>query len=94
MSQHLDTCIVGSWVFATSPLTPGNATITGRIVEILRDVNHESNSVVLLDLFEVVVDRHPIFDMPVLTWPLEGQKIVAIAGKVITLASKPLKYCL
>lgn len=57
--------------------------MTGRVVEILRDVDNESNCVVLVDLFEISADRHPIFDMPVLLRPSEGEKIVAISGKVI-----------
>lgn len=63
-------------------------TVTGRIIEILRSVNNESLSLVLLDIFETMSELHPAFGMPVLARQFDEQKVVAILGKV-----SPIHFC-
>lgn len=74
VSMYRNTCVVGSWALATSPFASTHVTITSRIIEILRGANCEPNSIVLLDLSEIMAERHTVFKMPVLTRPLDGEK--------------------
>ncbi|KAF9445760.1 hypothetical protein P691DRAFT_795296 [Macrolepiota fuliginosa MF-IS2] len=80
ISSYENVCSIGSWVFATSPLTP-NAMVTGQIVEILCSINRQTDTLVLLDTFKITSECHVIFAMPVLTWPCGEQRIVIIPGK-------------
>ncbi|KAJ7693775.1 hypothetical protein B0H16DRAFT_1848276 [Mycena metata] len=63
ISESLDECSLGSWVFATSP-TDANSIISGRISDILVDPGDEV--LVVLELFQVLSARDEIFGMPVL----------------------------
>jgi hypothetical protein len=78
-SRHL--CRVGSWVFATSPFEASSLPITGRISEILKEVNGDL-VVAVLDVFEIRSERHPVFNMPVLARQFNEQKLVLVSGKV------------
>lgn len=68
-------------MFADSPFV-SDQTITGQILEILCDTVDKSITVVLLDLFELVSERHSIFGMPVLARAFGERKIVALSGLV------------
>ncbi|KAG8742162.1 hypothetical protein FRC10_001970 [Ceratobasidium sp. 414] len=57
-----DECEVGSWIAATH----SQATIIGRVQEILLDADSGTHGLVTIDRFEVAEDRHPILGMPVL----------------------------
>ncbi|KIJ94946.1 hypothetical protein K443DRAFT_639947 [Laccaria amethystina LaAM-08-1] len=59
-----DVCLVGSWVFATSPFNRTQS-ITGRIVEIVAEPEGK-RTVVILDVFDVRRTRHEIYGMPML----------------------------
>ncbi|KAG8696148.1 hypothetical protein FRC09_008704 [Ceratobasidium sp. 395] len=57
-----DRCQVGSWVVATHD----EATIIGRIQEILLDSRSEAHGIVTLNRFDVAEVRHPSLGMPML----------------------------
>ncbi|KAF8959102.1 hypothetical protein BDZ97DRAFT_2045777 [Flammula alnicola] len=59
-----DKCLVGSWVFATSPFN-AKQSVTGCIVEILAE-SEGKRAVIVLDVFEIRRTRHEIFGMPML----------------------------
>ncbi|KAJ6597903.1 hypothetical protein B0H10DRAFT_2231848 [Mycena sp. CBHHK59/15] len=63
VSESLDECSVGTWVFAKSH---GNADsiICGRLADILR--NQSGTSIVVIELFQLLGARHSHFGMPVL----------------------------
>ncbi|KAJ7688946.1 hypothetical protein B0H14DRAFT_3668449 [Mycena olivaceomarginata] len=63
VSQSLDECFVGSWIFAQSAIDE-NSTISGRISEIL--TNDARATIVVLELFQVLSVRDPLYGMPVL----------------------------
>ncbi|KAJ7032262.1 hypothetical protein C8F04DRAFT_1211182 [Mycena alexandri] len=63
ISESLDECSLGSWVFATSP-TAADSIISGRISDILVDAGDKV--LVVLELFQVLSARDEIFGMPVL----------------------------
>ncbi|KAJ7766095.1 hypothetical protein B0H16DRAFT_1793006, partial [Mycena metata] len=63
ISESLDECSLGSWVFAISP-TAADTTISGRITDILVDSGQQV--LVVLELFQVLSARDEIFGMPVL----------------------------
>ncbi|TFK86355.1 hypothetical protein K466DRAFT_550568 [Polyporus arcularius HHB13444] len=65
ISQADDTCVVGSWVCAQSPLQ-SNTIVLGRISHLLAQPR-EVDALVILDVFEVSATRHPKFNMPVLS---------------------------
>ncbi|KAJ7364499.1 hypothetical protein DFH08DRAFT_920925 [Mycena albidolilacea] len=65
ISESLDECLVGSWVFATSPTAVDSSTIAGRISDIL--VDSASLVLVVLERFQVLSARDKTFGMPVLT---------------------------
>ncbi|KAJ6602500.1 hypothetical protein DFH09DRAFT_1019642 [Mycena vulgaris] len=60
VSESLDECFVGSWIFAQSGT---NSPISGRISEILIG---DSGAVVVLELFQVLSTRDELYGMPVL----------------------------
>ncbi|KAJ6542973.1 hypothetical protein B0H19DRAFT_865265, partial [Mycena capillaripes] len=64
ISESLDECLLGSWVFAASPTAADSSMISGRISDILVD----SGKVVLvvLELFQILGTRDETFGMPVL----------------------------
>ncbi|KAJ6629947.1 hypothetical protein B0H10DRAFT_1939561 [Mycena sp. CBHHK59/15] len=63
VSESLNECLVGSWVFAKSDMPEGKIK-TGRISDIL--VNDEANAIVILELFQVLSTCDETFGMPVL----------------------------
>ncbi|KAJ7808954.1 hypothetical protein B0H14DRAFT_2380144, partial [Mycena olivaceomarginata] len=63
ISESLDECFVGSWVFAQSATGP-TATISGRISDIL--TNHTGTVIMVLEMFQVLSARDPLYGMPVL----------------------------
>ncbi|KAJ7239672.1 hypothetical protein C8J57DRAFT_1564739 [Mycena rebaudengoi] len=66
-SESLDECFVGSWAFAQSATDDSehSAVISGRITEILCAVS-DLSVVVLLEVFQVLSSRDPVYGMPVL----------------------------
>ncbi|KAJ3517709.1 hypothetical protein NLJ89_g342 [Agrocybe chaxingu] len=76
IARSEDKCVVGSWIFAKSPLTPSEL-ITGRIVEILANTTSD-RAVVILDVFQVLSTRHQIFGMPMLARRQEETTYVVI----------------
>ncbi|KAJ7479923.1 hypothetical protein FB451DRAFT_1172006 [Mycena latifolia] len=63
VSESLDDCRIGSWVFVKSEI-PEAAVKSGRISEIL--VNDAGTAVVILELFQVLSTRDELYGMPVL----------------------------
>ncbi|KAJ6483374.1 hypothetical protein C8R45DRAFT_1062899 [Mycena sanguinolenta] len=63
VSESLDQCFVGSWVFARSSIDEASM-ITGRISDIL--INKASTAIVVLELFQVLSVRDEYYGMPVL----------------------------
>ncbi|KAG9082372.1 hypothetical protein FRC06_005104 [Ceratobasidium sp. 370] len=57
-----DECEVGSWIVATH----SQATIIGRVQEILVDADSGTHRLVTIDRFDVAENRHSILGMPVL----------------------------
>ncbi|KAF7768435.1 hypothetical protein Agabi119p4_7678 [Agaricus bisporus var. burnettii] len=82
ISHHENTCKTGSWVFASSPFG-ANQIITGRIIEIICQESNQSLNIVLIDLFEILSERHPIFGMPMLSQPFGEQRTAAVHGQDI-----------
>ncbi|KAJ7162515.1 hypothetical protein C8R46DRAFT_1283536, partial [Mycena filopes] len=64
ISESLDECSLGSWVFATSPTAMDTSMMSGRISDIL--VDSREQVLVVLELFRVLSVRDEIFGMPVL----------------------------
>ncbi|KAJ7648146.1 hypothetical protein B0H17DRAFT_1163798 [Mycena rosella] len=63
ISESLDLCFIGSWVFAQSS-TDKNSVISGRISDILQ--GQDSLVLVVLELFQVRSTRDELYGMPVL----------------------------
>ncbi|KAJ6607440.1 hypothetical protein B0H10DRAFT_2166796 [Mycena sp. CBHHK59/15] len=63
ISESLDECFVGSWVFALSGIDE-TSTILGHISDILVDTT--GNVVVVVELFQVLSTRDKLYGMPVL----------------------------
>ncbi|KAJ7899552.1 hypothetical protein B0H14DRAFT_3779541 [Mycena olivaceomarginata] len=63
VSESLDECSVGTWVFAKSHDNP-DSIICGRLTDILR--NQSGTSIVIIELFRLLGERHSRFGMPVL----------------------------
>ncbi|KAJ6559278.1 hypothetical protein B0H10DRAFT_2169453 [Mycena sp. CBHHK59/15] len=63
ISESLDECFVGSWVFALSGIDE-TSTISGHISDILVDTT--GNVVVVVELFQVLSTRDKLYGMPVL----------------------------
>jgi hypothetical protein len=79
VSESLDECFVGSWIFAQSAIDKvskaqqaaiffttdhKDSTISGRISDIL--TNDARATIVVLELFQVLSVRDPLYGMPVL----------------------------
>ncbi|KAJ7724641.1 hypothetical protein B0H16DRAFT_1736581 [Mycena metata] len=64
ISESLDECSLGSWVFATSPTATDSSMISGRISDIL--VDSANQVLVVLELFQILSARDEKFGMPVL----------------------------
>ncbi|KAF7372927.1 hypothetical protein MSAN_00499400 [Mycena sanguinolenta] len=62
--ESLDECSVGTWVFAKSQADE-NLIICGRLADIL--CNASGKSIVIVELFQLLRERHPHYGMPVLT---------------------------
>ena len=74
-----DQCHVGSWVFATVRTTEAThsgstanspeagVTICGRIVELLAPAEHSTEGIAVIEGYQMLEERHPIFGMPCLT---------------------------
>ncbi|KAF7347997.1 hypothetical protein MSAN_01751800 [Mycena sanguinolenta] len=63
VSESLDECSVGTWVFAKSHADE-NVIICGRLVDIL--CNKSGSSIVVIELFQLLGVRHSHYGMPVL----------------------------
>ncbi|KAJ7088921.1 hypothetical protein C8R44DRAFT_836011 [Mycena epipterygia] len=63
ISESLDQCLIGSWVFAGSA-TDKSTTISGRISDILQD--HNGSVLIVLELFQVSKTRDMVTGMPIL----------------------------
>ncbi|KAJ7033584.1 hypothetical protein C8F04DRAFT_1395981 [Mycena alexandri] len=59
VSKSKDICPLASWVYAISPVT--NVPTLGRIEAILTD---GCSPIVILDVFQISDERHPIFNLP------------------------------
>ncbi|KAJ7126361.1 hypothetical protein C8R46DRAFT_1146707 [Mycena filopes] len=78
VSESLDECLVGSWVFAVSPFARGS-TISGRILDILVSANGEA--LVIVEQFQVLSSRDEIYGMPVLVRKDSEEIFSIVAGK-------------
>ncbi|KAJ7887963.1 hypothetical protein B0H13DRAFT_1468700, partial [Mycena leptocephala] len=74
VSESLDECSVGTWVFAKSH-GDADSTICGRLADILR--NQSGTSIVVIELFQLLGARHSRFGMPVLA-RRDGETIFSI----------------
>ncbi|KAJ7115359.1 hypothetical protein C8R44DRAFT_629153, partial [Mycena epipterygia] len=74
ISESLDKCLLGSWIFAQSA-TDVAATITGRVSEIL--IDKTATVILVLELFQVLLARDSIYGMPVLV-RRDGETIFSI----------------
>ncbi|KAJ7097466.1 hypothetical protein C8R44DRAFT_643499, partial [Mycena epipterygia] len=74
ISESLDECLLGSWIFAQSA-TDVAATITGRVSEIL--IDKTATVILVLELFQVLLARDSIYGMPVLV-RRDGETIFSI----------------
>ncbi|KAJ7678592.1 hypothetical protein B0H17DRAFT_1235485 [Mycena rosella] len=72
VAKSLDICPLLSWVYAISPVT--NAPTLGRINNIL---TNELSSIIVLDVFHISDERHPIFNLPILS-RRQGEKTLLI----------------
>jgi hypothetical protein len=91
-----DQCRIGSWVFAmvrtTGTICSGSfadapaaatATICGRIVELLAPAEHSTTGVAVIEVYQMLEERHPIFGMPCLTkGTTDGKSLVAVSTEV------------
>ncbi|KAF8951656.1 hypothetical protein BDZ97DRAFT_1683873 [Flammula alnicola] len=75
IGRYGDNCLVGSWIFATSPFNRQES-VTGRIVEIWSE--EKNRAVVILDIFKVCGTRHKIFGMPMLARPDDKTTYIVI----------------
>ncbi|KAF5379419.1 hypothetical protein D9615_006531 [Tricholomella constricta] len=73
VAQSEDQCVVGSWVFAKSPLVANGTPIPGQIIEILQDSSC-SSALVVIDVFRVGSARDELFGMPVLSRPFSEMR--------------------
>ncbi|KAJ7495328.1 hypothetical protein FB451DRAFT_1387366 [Mycena latifolia] len=62
VSKSRDICPVSSWVYVISPVT--NTPTLGRINDIFTS---ESSSIIILDVFRISDERHPVFNLPKLS---------------------------
>ncbi|KAJ7653815.1 hypothetical protein B0H17DRAFT_957259 [Mycena rosella] len=74
VAKSLDICPLLSWVYAISPVTVRNAPTLGRINNIL---TNELSSIIVLDVFHISDERHPIFNLPILS-RRQGEKTLLI----------------
>lgn len=95
ISKSKDVCPVASWVYAISPVTvsplrhvinivsetviPQNAPTLGRIEAILTDGH---SRIVLLDVFQISDERHPIFNLPKLFRRQEETTLLIVPSMV------------
>ncbi|KAJ7269179.1 hypothetical protein C8J57DRAFT_1609392 [Mycena rebaudengoi] len=64
LSESLDECRVGSWIFTKSPLAENSPVVTGRISDILMDPS--CSILVVVEVFQVLSSRDETYGMPVL----------------------------
>lgn len=87
-----DLCHVGSWVFASTETIGGGSvatlsemgpTICGRIVELLAAAEHSVKGIAVINVYQMLATRHPIFGMPSLvnTTP-HGECLVIVPTEV------------
>ncbi|KAF8914285.1 hypothetical protein CPB84DRAFT_1811643 [Gymnopilus junonius] len=77
-----DKCFVGSWIFGQSPIHDSEELITGRIVEILANIEGD-HAVVILENFKILSNRHDTFGMPMLAHPYEEPSYTVISSTSI-----------
>ncbi|KAJ6480198.1 hypothetical protein C8R45DRAFT_1100787 [Mycena sanguinolenta] len=82
VSESLDECSVGTWVFATSHADV-NVIICGRVADILS--NQSGTAIVIIKLFQLLGMRHPLYGMPILA-RREGETTFS------TLPAKNIKF--
>ncbi|KAJ7659979.1 hypothetical protein B0H17DRAFT_1163121 [Mycena rosella] len=80
ISESLDQCLIGSWVFAQSS-TDKNSVISGRISDILQ--GQDSLVLVVLELFQVRSTRDELYGMPVLVRRDSETTFSILSGKNI-----------
>ncbi|KAF7378116.1 hypothetical protein MSAN_00235900 [Mycena sanguinolenta] len=80
VSESLEDCSVGSWVFIQSPITQ-NSTVPGRITDIL--VNGSGVILVVLEVFQVLASRDEIYGVPVLVRRDSEETLIIAPGKNI-----------
>ena len=90
-----DQCRIGSWVFArirtTKTIHSGSlaeppemgATICGRIVELLAPTEHVTKGIAVIEVYQMLEERHPIFGMPRLAKATaDGKSLVIVSTEV------------
>ncbi|KAH8809502.1 hypothetical protein DL96DRAFT_1440046, partial [Flagelloscypha sp. PMI_526] len=76
-SVSLESCPVGSWVFAMCPIL--NQTVVGCIEEIL---SSSSNNIVVLQYFDLSTTRDAVFSVPVLTRPTNSRPTIVPTKRI------------
>ncbi|KAI0799578.1 hypothetical protein BC629DRAFT_1284991 [Irpex lacteus] len=64
IAKSKDECFIDSWVFAPHPVSVSPELAVGRVSEILVSQRHSSEALVVLELFHISANRHPVFAMP------------------------------
>ena len=101
-----DQCRVGSWVFAAVASTAAvrseplpdppatDATICGRIVELLAPTEHATKGIAVIEVYQMLEERHPIFGMPRLAKATaDGNCLVIVSTEVWALPCFTLVEC-
>ncbi|KAJ7687158.1 hypothetical protein B0H17DRAFT_1160505 [Mycena rosella] len=81
ISESLDECFVGSWVFAKSAVATVSGSISGRISDILADST--GMVLVVLELFQIFSSRDEVYGMPVLVRRHSEVEFSIVPGKNI-----------
>ncbi|KAJ7689562.1 hypothetical protein B0H17DRAFT_1160101 [Mycena rosella] len=81
ISESLDECFVGSWVFAKSAVATVSGSISGRISDILADST--GMVLVVLELFQICSSRDEVYGMPVLVCRHSEVEFSIVPGKNI-----------
>ncbi|KAI0822207.1 hypothetical protein BC628DRAFT_1391550 [Trametes gibbosa] len=81
VSQHLDRCRVGSWVFADL----AGQTVAGRIIQLLISATPEPDvdALVVMKLYTIPSSRHPHFSMPELRRDADDKMHTVVTPKSI-----------
>ncbi|KAJ7140471.1 hypothetical protein C8R43DRAFT_1131421 [Mycena crocata] len=81
ISESLDQCFIDSWVFAKSPTSDEESTISGRVSDIL--VDSAAEVLIVLENFQILSSRDEVYGMPVLVRPYSEVLFTIVPAKNI-----------